>query len=45
MSVELRCPDCRAKLRLPTEPEPGTEARHDRVARSVAHLRTCGYFD
>src|SRR5436305_13684541 len=25
MSVELRCPDCRAKLRLPTEPEPGTE--------------------
>lgn len=25
MAVELRCPDCRAKLRLPEEPEPGTE--------------------
>lgn len=25
MSVELRCPDCRAKLRLPKEPEPGTD--------------------
>src|SRR6185437_4253667 len=25
MSVELRCPDCRAKLRLPEEPEPGSE--------------------
>ena len=27
------------------EPEPGIEARHDRVARSVEHLRACGYFD
>ncbi len=27
------------------EPEPGLEARHDRVARSVEHLRACGYFD
>jgi inosose dehydratase len=27
------------------EPEPGLEARHDRVKRSVAHLRACGYFD
>ncbi len=26
------------------EPEPGLEARHDRVARSVEHLRKCGYF-
>jgi hypothetical protein len=25
MSVELRCPDCRAKLRLPESPDPGTE--------------------
>lgn len=25
MAVELRCPDCRAKLRLKTPPEPGTE--------------------
>src|SRR6185312_15535598 len=25
MSVELRCPDCRAKLRLQESPEPGTE--------------------
>jgi L-ribulose-5-phosphate 3-epimerase len=25
------------------EPEPGLEGRHDRVARSVAHLRACGY--
>jgi hypothetical protein len=25
MAVELRCPDCRAKLRLPEDPEPGTE--------------------
>jgi inosose dehydratase len=27
------------------EPEPGLEARHQRVAQSVAHLRACGYFD
>lgn len=27
------------------EPEPGLEARHERVARSVRHLRACGYFD
>lgn len=27
------------------EPEPGLEARHVRVARSVEHLRRCGYFD
>jgi L-ribulose-5-phosphate 3-epimerase len=27
------------------EPEPGLEARHERVARSVEHLRSCGYFD
>ena len=26
------------------EDEPGLEARHRRVARSVEHLRTCGYF-
>ncbi len=26
------------------EPEPGLEARSDRVARSVEHLRSCGYF-
>ncbi|WP_406697053.1 sugar phosphate isomerase/epimerase family protein [Singulisphaera sp. Ch08] len=25
------------------EPEPGLEGRHDRIARSVAHLRACGY--
>jgi hypothetical protein len=25
MAVELRCPDCRAKLRLKAAPEPGTE--------------------
>jgi hypothetical protein len=25
MAVELRCPDCRAKLRLPAAPEAGTE--------------------
>jgi hypothetical protein len=25
MPVELRCPDCRAKLRLPDAPDPGTE--------------------
>ena len=25
MAVELRCPDCRAKLRLPEEPEPGSD--------------------
>jgi L-ribulose-5-phosphate 3-epimerase len=27
------------------EPEPGPEARQERVARSVRHLRACGYFD
>ncbi len=27
------------------EPEPGPEARLARVARSVDHLRSCGYFD
>jgi L-ribulose-5-phosphate 3-epimerase len=27
------------------EPEPGLEERHDRVRRSVSHLRACGYFD
>jgi L-ribulose-5-phosphate 3-epimerase len=27
------------------EPEPGPEARQERVRRSVEHLRTCGYFD
>ena len=27
------------------EPEPGLEARQDRIARSVEHLRSCGYFD
>ena len=27
------------------EPEPGLEGRVDRVARSVEHLRKCGYFD
>ncbi len=26
------------------EPEPGLEARHSRVVRSVEHLRACGYF-
>src|SRR5262245_54494450 len=25
MAVELRCPDCRAKLKLKTAPDPGTE--------------------
>lgn len=25
------------------EPEPGLEGRHDRIARSAAHLRACGY--
>ena len=27
------------------EPEPGLDARHDRVARSVDHLRACGFWD
>jgi inosose dehydratase len=27
------------------EAEPGLDARHRRVARSVDHLRACGYFD
>jgi L-ribulose-5-phosphate 3-epimerase len=27
------------------EPEPGFEGRQERVERSVAHLRTCGYWD
>jgi UDP-N-acetylglucosamine 1-carboxyvinyltransferase len=26
------------------EPEPGLEVRQERIARSVAHLRSCGYF-
>ncbi len=26
------------------EPEPGLEARHRRVVRSIEHLRACGYF-
>ncbi len=27
------------------EPEPGLDGRHDRIRRSVEHLRSCGYFD
>jgi L-ribulose-5-phosphate 3-epimerase len=27
------------------EPEPGLEARKDRIARSIQHLHLCGYFD
>jgi L-ribulose-5-phosphate 3-epimerase len=27
------------------EPEPGLEGRQERIARSVAHLRSCGYLD
>jgi L-ribulose-5-phosphate 3-epimerase len=27
------------------EPEPGLETRHDRVTRSIQHLRSCGYFE
>jgi L-ribulose-5-phosphate 3-epimerase len=27
------------------EREPGPDGRQDRIARSVAHLRACGYFD
>ena len=27
------------------EPEPGPEVRKERVARSLRHLRSCGYFD
>jgi inosose dehydratase len=27
------------------EPEPGLEDRQERIARSVQHLRACGYFD
>lgn len=27
------------------EPEPGLEGRQERVRRSAAHLRACGYFD
>jgi L-ribulose-5-phosphate 3-epimerase len=27
------------------EPEPGLEGRHERITRSAAHLRACGYFD
>lgn len=27
------------------EPEPGPEVRRERVARSLTHLRSCGYFD
>ncbi len=27
------------------EPEPGLEARQERIRRSVEHLKACGYFD
>jgi inosose dehydratase len=27
------------------EPEPGLDGRQERIARSVAHLRSCGYFN
>jgi L-ribulose-5-phosphate 3-epimerase len=27
------------------EPEPGLDERQERISRSVAHLRCCGYFD
>jgi inosose dehydratase len=27
------------------EPDQGTDARQERIARSVTHLRACGYFD
>jgi L-ribulose-5-phosphate 3-epimerase len=27
------------------EPESGLEGRHERITRSAAHLRACGYFD
>jgi inosose dehydratase len=27
------------------EPEPGLKVRQERISRSVAHLRACGYFD
>jgi inosose dehydratase len=27
------------------EPEPGLETRHERVRRSVSHLRACGFFE
>lgn len=27
------------------EPEPGLDERHNRIKRSVDHLRACGYFD
>ena len=27
------------------EPDPGIDARQERIARSVTHLRACGYFD
>jgi inosose dehydratase len=27
------------------EPEPGLEARHERVVASLRHLRSCGYFE
>jgi inosose dehydratase len=27
------------------EPEPGLDARQERIAQSVKHLRACGYFD
>ena len=30
---------------LAGEPEFGLDARHERIARSVGHLRACGYFE
>lgn len=27
------------------EPEPGIDGRHERIKRSVLHLKACGYFD
>ena len=27
------------------EPEPGVDGRHERIKRSVTHLKACGYFD
>jgi hypothetical protein len=32
MAVELRCPECRAKLRLPADPEPGTDVECPKCA-------------
>ncbi|MBY0457421.1 MAG: zinc-ribbon domain-containing protein, partial [Gemmataceae bacterium] len=36
MAVELRCPDCRAKLRLPEPPEPGTEVECPKCGTAFA---------